>query len=179
MKLKSKWKAGLFFGLAMTIFFIIKELITEENLSQTNIITIVISSLAGGLVAGILFALMAGGFKNWGFVKRSMQIQLMEGEEIKFETGANYCKGMEAAGGKLYLTTNRLYFKSHNLNLKSHELSIPLQDINQADNFKSIGILNNGLQLTLKNGTTEKFIVEEASEWKRLLSPQFAAQKVL
>ena len=107
-----------------------------------------------------------------------MLIQLAEGEEIKFETGANYCKGMEAAGGKLYLTTNRLYFKSHKLNLKSHELSIPLQDINQADNFKSIGIINNGLQLTLKNGTTEKFIVEAASEWKKLIHRQHDATPI-
>lgn len=178
MKLKNKWKPGLFFGLIMTITFLTWKLITADNLTNATIISIVIISLVGGVVAGLLFGLMTTGLARSRFVKETTKIALMEGEKIEFQSGATHCSGITGAGGKLYLTNKRLYFKSHALNLQTHDLTIFLHDIEQVDRYKSIGVINNGLVVSIKNGTTEKFIVEEASAWKKLLSPKVTTHTV-
>ncbi len=51
----SKTKSGLYFGIFMLIFLIIKGLITENNFTAINVTGIVVSALIAATIAGILY----------------------------------------------------------------------------------------------------------------------------
>jgi hypothetical protein len=53
MHKRDKVKSGLYFGIAMTIFFILQDLLTHDNLTIKNIIITVVSALFGGALAGL------------------------------------------------------------------------------------------------------------------------------
>ena len=65
----------------------------------------------------------------------------------------------------MYLTNKRLVFKSHKLNVQNHELSLQLSDIAKVEAYKTMGLINNGLVVTTRHNTTEKFVVDQRSEW--------------
>jgi hypothetical protein len=87
---------------------------------------------------------------------------LNENEFILLEKDANHFKGLEAVGGRIYLTNNRIIFKSHSLNIQSHTMSFLWTEINHTVRYKTLGLINNGIELHLKNNTIEKFVVEDA-----------------
>jgi hypothetical protein len=58
MDKKAKIKSGLFFGIAMAIFFILQDLLTHSNLTTKDVIRSVISGLFGGALSGLLFKLL-------------------------------------------------------------------------------------------------------------------------
>ncbi|ANE53547.1 hypothetical protein SY85_16480 [Flavisolibacter tropicus] len=95
-----------------------------------------------------------------------------------FETGANHFKGAEGVGGKLYLTNKRLVFKSHKYNIQNHELSMRLSDIDKADRYKTLGIVNNGLAVTTAGGTIEKFVVQQPDQWLSQLTEKSGLQEL-
>ena len=94
-----------------------------------------------------------------------MDIQLAEGEVILKEGPANHFMGIESVGGKLYLTTLRLFFKSHAVNLQRHEASYPLADILSVKLRNSLGIVPNGLAVTVKDEGEQKFVVFGRKDW--------------
>jgi len=113
MDKKNKIKSGLYFGIVMTIVFILQNLQQHDNLTTKNIVITIVSGLLGGTVAGLLFGWLIGLFANSKFFTLGTKIDTDANETIVFETGANHFKGAEAVGGKLYLTDKRLVFKSH------------------------------------------------------------------
>lgn len=169
MNKQSKIQAGLGFGACMAIIYIIFDLVGTEELTTGSVLISILSGIIGGAVAGLLFPWLAGILLNMNYIKRSIEIKTLADENIVFHTSANHIMGMEGVGGKLYLTNKRLVFKSHNLNIQKHELSIPLEEILQVNRYKSLGIINKGLIVTLSSGKEEKFIVEEASKWMEYL----------
>ena len=98
-------------------------------------------------------------------LERNIKIKLEPGEIFIFESSANHFKGLEAVGGKLFLTDKRLIFKSHSLNIQNHQLIIQLSAIVSIGRFKPLGLTNNGLFIIDKNKETEKFVVEKLDEW--------------
>jgi hypothetical protein len=52
MDKKAKIKLGLFFGAAMAIFFILQDLLTNSNLTTTDVIISIVSGLFGGALSG-------------------------------------------------------------------------------------------------------------------------------
>ncbi|MEO8821127.1 MAG: GRAM domain-containing protein [Ginsengibacter sp.] len=176
MDKKAKIKSGLIFGIAMTGFYIIQGLLTQDNLTTRNIIITIVSSLIGGVFTGFLFGWMMGLLANSKYLTKSIHIETGVNEAIVFETGANHFKGAEAVGGKLYLTNQRLVFKSHKLNIQNHELSIPLSDIENVDRYKALGISNNGLIVETINHTIEKFVVQKPGEWMEHLAEKNGSQ---
>jgi hypothetical protein len=82
-----------------------------------------------------------------------------------FQTSANHFKGIEAVGGKLYLTNKNLIFKSHKLNIQNHELIIKLSDIKEIKRFRLMGLTDNGLSIHIHENRKEKFVVEKIEEW--------------
>lgn len=165
MNRKSKIRSGLYFGIAMSVFLIIKSLLTNDDLSSENVMIYIVSGVVGGAVAGVLFGSLAGLFANSKLVSDSTKIETAADETILLESGANHFKGAEAVGGKLYLTNKRLVFKSHKLNIQNHELSFNLSDINKVDRCKTLGLINNGLAVTTSNTAVEKFVVQNADNW--------------
>lgn len=166
----NRFKAGLGFGIAMAIYFIISRLWINDIHTSTEILKSVVTGVIAGAVSGFLFGWMIGLFAKSKFVKESVNIETITGEDILFETPANHFKGLEGVGGKLYLTNKRVIFKSHKLNLQNHQLSINLSDISGAERYKTLGIINNGLAINTRENTTEKFVVESAEEWIKQLA---------
>lgn len=165
MDTRSKIRSGIFFGSAMAVFYILSHLITADQWTIRSVFFTVISGLAGGLVAGFLFGWILGAFVNSKQVEQSTQITPDDDETILFGSQANHLRGIESIGGKLYLTNKRLVFKSHNFNFKNEMLSIARTDIVSIGTFKSLGLIANGLSVTLKDHKTEKFIVNRPDEW--------------
>lgn len=170
MDKKSKIRTGLSFGIGMTVFFILQDLLTLDSLSANEIIKSIGAGLFAGAISGLLFGWLMGVFVKSDFVKQTTKITIDADETILFETGANHLKGIEGVGGKLYLTNKRLVFKSHKLNVQNHQLSLNLADIENVDAYKTLGVLNNGLLVTTIDKATEKFVVDQQGEWVKLLT---------
>ena len=94
-----------------------------------------------------------------------MSIELEPGEKILKEGPANHFKGIEAVGGTLYLTDRRLIFKSHAVNVQAHEESYPLGSIVAVKPRNTLGIVPNGLAVTLADGRQEKFVIWGRQDW--------------
>lgn len=165
-------KVGLSFGVGMTIFFIIQKLWTADTLTSKAIFKSVVIGLIGGVVAGFIFGLIIGWFKTSKFISTATTIETQPDETISFQTPANHFKGAEGVGGRLYITNKRIIFKSHKLNIQNHKLSINLTDINKVDRYKSLGIIDNGIEIISKNNNIDKFVVEQAAEWIKKLNQQ-------
>ncbi len=170
MNRKNIFKTGLGFGIVMAIFFILQDVFTNDNLTSEEILKSIASGIIGGIVAGSLFGWLMGLFGKSKFINETTMIDTDPGEEILFQTAANHFKGLEGVGGKLYLTNKRLIFKSHQLNIQNHQLSISLPEIEAAGRYKTLGLVNNGLAITTKQNTTEKFVVDQVEEWLKHLT---------
>jgi hypothetical protein len=179
MDKKAKIKSGLFFGIAMTIFFILQSLLTHSNLTTKDIIISIISGLIGGALAGLLFGWLTGLFANSNRLTKDTKIDTDANETILFDTGANHFKGAEGVGGKLYLTNKRLVFKSHKFNIQNHELSISLSSIEKVDRYKTLGLVNNGLSIQTIDNKIEKFVVQKIDEWLNQLTEKNGLQQCI
>jgi len=177
MDKKTKIKSGIIFGIAMALFYIIQGLLTHDNLTTKDIIGTILAGLIGGAVAGLLFGWIISLFANSKFLNKSTRIETGTNEIVVFESGANHFKGVEAVGGKLYLTNKRLVFKSHKLNIQNHELSIPLSNIEKVYRYKTL-IANNGLAVQTINHTIEKFVVQLTAEWMEHLTAKNGLQNL-
>jgi hypothetical protein len=162
--MKSSMKAGLGFGVIMGIFYIVSDYIIRE---PDTIWAGVLTGIIGGAIAGLLFGWITGLFTKK--VKRSLQPIFEAGEVLVLETNANHFKGIEAVGGKLFLTNKRLLFQSHSFNIQNHSLNILLNQIKGTERFKTMGLVNNGLKI-LTDRSIEKFVVEEINQWQACLA---------
>jgi hypothetical protein len=156
--MKNSVNAGIGFGVFMSAWFIVAAILIDKQ----DIVPGILTGLASGLISGLLFGLSIHFFGKK--VDKLVQIDLLPGETLLFQTKANHFKGIEGVGGKLSLTDQRLVFRSHALNIQSHVLNIPLQNIGHVERYKTIGLINNGLKITAE-GKTEKFVVDKAEEW--------------
>ena len=169
-KKNQRLKAGLIFGIIFTIFSIIEDIVTKNNFSAPQILKYILLGLFGGIVGGVIFGWLAGLFKHSSFVTSSAKIITEPDEIIFYETPANHFKGVEAVGGKLYLTNMRLIFKSHKFNIQNHKLSIYWDSIMRVDRYKALGFVNNGFSVIMRGGVIEKFVVKEIEEWMEQLN---------
>jgi len=86
------------------------------------------------------------------------------------KSAANLQRGFEAVGGKLTLTPGALRFESHLLNVQRGSTEIDLQTITGVQPcwamfFGFVPISNNAFVVTLKDGTTHRFIVPGRDGW--------------
>jgi hypothetical protein len=117
-------------------------------------------------IAGAFFGLLMYLFLNSKKVKQQTALAEKDQDNIVYSGAANHFKNAEAIGGKLYLLTDRLEFKSHGFNIQNHAFNIHLTEIKGLTFYKTLGVVPNGLQLTLANGETEKFVVNNRTVWK-------------
>src|SRR4051794_3556696 len=104
MDKRNRIKAGLSFGITLSVFFILQSLWKYDNLTAKNVIISIISGLFGGALSGLLFGWLIGLFVKSKFLTQGTTIDTEADEVIVFETPANHFKGVEGVGGKLYLT---------------------------------------------------------------------------
>lgn len=149
--IKTFLRTGIFFGLWMGIYF--------------SIIYDLKTGVESGIACGISFGAVMTLFSVYNSNKTRKNRPPFVDEKIIKEDAANHFMGAESVGGWIYLTDKRLVFKSHSLNIQNHELSIPLSDIENAMKGRFLRIFSNRLQLKLKNGKVEKFVVNEPDDW--------------
>ena len=149
-KIKNSILAGLIFGLLFGTFQVFSNGINYGVIS--------------GLISGLLFGMFIHLFPK--AVKRQTQIETKDGESIIHSGSANHLKNREAVGGKLYLLTDKLQFKSHRFNFQNHELTIHIDQIKDVTFYKTLGLVQNGLAISLKDGRKEKFAVSGRQQWK-------------
>lgn len=165
MKKKTRLKRGMYFGIFMMVFFLIQNLLINDDWTSRKVIIIVVSSLITGIVSTLFFAWIIGVFNKSKRMHDAIKIIVEPDERVLFHTPANHFKGVESVGGQLYLTNNRIIFKSHNFNIQKHQLSINLTEIKEFCRYKPLGLVNNGLYIITIQNKKEKFIIEEIENW--------------
>ncbi|MDD4991514.1 MAG: hypothetical protein PHR83_04695 [Paludibacter sp.] len=151
-KIRNSIWAGIFFG----VFFGTVQGFTHG----------INAAIITGPLSGLLFGTLIHLFVNSKVVKRQTQIETQDGESIIHSGGANHLKNSESVGGKLYLLTDKLQFKSHSFNIQNHELVIYIDQIKDITLYNNLGIVPNGLAISLKDGRQEKFVVNGRQLWK-------------
>jgi hypothetical protein len=156
---KKFWITALTFGLPWTMTMIIFNLISKDG----SVLSIIVSTVIGGLVAGLLFAWTMQYAAKRLFKK--IVIETAHNENIIKEGGANHFMGKEGVGGKLVLTDKRLIFKSHKFNIQNHQDNFDLGQVKKLQATKTLKFLENGLTIELTNNDRHKFIVDEPTDW--------------
>ena len=106
-----------------------------------------------------------------------MKTQLVAGETIVKEGGANHQRGAETVGGRLYLTTQRLLFESHAFNIRTGPTIIYFQDISDVEPSwtKFLGLIPlapNSIKVVSREGREHSFVVSGRDEWIRAIESQ-------
>ena len=99
-----------------------------------------------------------------------MDTELNQNERILKDGTANFQKGMEAVGGKLYLTNQRLVFEAHLINVQRGVTEIGLSDIQSSEKCwtKFAGIVPlvpNSLKVITKQGKEHRFALYGRQAW--------------
>jgi hypothetical protein len=98
-----------------------------------------------------------------------MKTRLRDDEDILRDSMANMQRGVETAGGHLYLTTHRLIFEAHAFNIQSGVSVIPLRDVEGVEKCWTrflglIPIFPNSIAVATKD-KTYRFVVPSRQEW--------------
>ena len=72
---------------------------------------------------------------------------------------ANYFRGIEAVGGKIYFYEDKLIFKSHVFNIQRGETEIKYSDIAEIQKRNTSFIVPNGMSIIAKDGFKHKFVL--------------------
>jgi hypothetical protein len=123
---------------------------------------------------GIVAGLVAGGMFGSAMAKfaaaqaermAASEGQSFEGESVITQGAANHFAKGESRGGWLTLTPTKLAFRSHGKNIQNHPIDIPLSRIKQASPARTLGIVPNGLHVALRDGSVERFVVQNRAVW--------------
>ena len=129
----------------------------------------IFASLIVGIFSGVffsfgifLFFLVVQRFSIFGLSK----ITGWAADEIIVLSGdANFFNGGLAEGGKLFLTNKRIRFCGHRMGLSILDNTYQLTSIESASPFRTLGIVPNGMAVTLSDGRILKFVVYERDNW--------------
>ena len=72
---------------------------------------------------------------------------------------ANYFRGIEAVGGRLYFGETGMTFRSHNWNIQTGETRIEYRDIQSFSKRNTLRLVPNGLPVFTKDGFEHKFVI--------------------
>jgi hypothetical protein len=99
-------------------------------------------------------------------------------EEIIKKGTANRWKGHEAIKGKLYLTRSRMIHIASALHFRTGETEMPLEEIKSVKIDDSMLLklpIPNALTVTMKDGTSYKFVVNRRKDWKKKVDTALAS----
>jgi len=131
----------------------------------------VTSIISQSLIFGILFGFgfiyffQKNSTKITGYLSKKIEVSLDENEKIIFEGPANLFRGLEAVGGKIFLTETHLVFNSHKLNIQSGATKIPYTSIEELLPCKTAKFIDNGLKIITKEGVIYQFVINERETW--------------
>ncbi len=103
-----------------------------------------------------------------------MYTELRYDEKPVRDSGANLQRGIEAVGGRLYLTTQRLIFESHRLNVQAGATVIRLTDIEGVWKcwtrlFGLIPVVPNSLAVATETGKIYRFVISDRDKWMNII----------
>ncbi len=106
-----------------------------------------------------------------------MKIDLRTGETLLREGGANLQRGIEAVGGRLFLTNERLLFQSHAFNVQTGATEIALADVRGTALrwTKLLGVLPlfpNSLAVQVRDGAEYCFVLYGRKIWQAAIEAQ-------
>jgi hypothetical protein len=123
-------------------------------------------ALAATIVSsGLLFGLLIGLFMMSPIVPQAADIPLMPGETLEHSGFANHFLNMEGRGGRLGLTNTHLVFVPHAVNIQRGGVRIPRSEIAGVAPVRTLGIVPNGIAVTLRSGMVERFVVNGRATW--------------
>ena len=131
-----------------------------------------------GLMGGVFFGLAIAIFSNSQWVEDSSRPEIPIDEQIIKDGPASHFKGFENVGGWLFLTDSRLIFKSHSFSFQNHELSIPLNEVVDAQSVLTMKLIPNGLKVEMRDGHSERFVVEGSREWSCQITEMISKNKL-
>lgn len=160
-------KNRIYFAIVATVLYTLT-LVVFDLLSETLFYDLK-SLLFQGLLFGVFFGigfpfinemLISKFSKN---ISKNIHPTLSDVEHVEIEGPANMKRGIEAAGGKLFLTNKRMIFKSHAINIQTGQTEIPYTDIVGVKKKKA-RLHSNGL---LVDTTTKTYnlIVNDRNLW--------------
>jgi hypothetical protein len=158
------------------ISLIVQLFTTGQPLTLRYVTVSVVSAILA--IALLLFLFGWLPYKLLGFKAMNgdeIMIDLQHGEQIKFQGPANHIKGIEAVGGKIYLTNQRLFFRSHKWNFQNHSLSIPLEQIGNMEERLPRFAVKKRLIVKTTNGKCERFVLERLADFSRKLDTPLIA----
>ena len=118
-----------------------------------------------GVIWGVLFVLIF----PWTMKKlvgtrlNTITPELLAEEQIAQEIGASLFRGLEAVGGKIFLTNKRLIFQSHSFNVQKGQTNIAFSDINNVAHRKTMKLINNGIKISTIKGEEYCFVVNNSA----------------
>ncbi|HLS14932.1 MAG TPA: GRAM domain-containing protein [Beutenbergiaceae bacterium] len=103
-----------------------------------------------------------------------MRTALNAGEQVIKSGAANVQRGVETAGGKVYLTGHRLIFEPHRLNIQRQDTQIPLVNITGTrlcwTKFLGfIPLMPNSLAVDTADGTEYRFVLNGRKKWQQAI----------
>lgn len=106
-----------------------------------------------------------------------MKSDLNPNESIVKEGPANLQKGIEAVGGRLFLTNQRVVFESHAMNIQAGVTEIPLGEVESIQPcwtkfLNLIPLMPNSLALQTRAGQEHKLVLFGRSKWKTEIENQ-------
>ena len=143
---------------------------------KQDIFSIVLQSILFGFV--FVFAITYLLNRNYesitNFFSKNTDNTASDQEEIIAVGPANLFRGIEAVGGKLFLTKKGLVFNSHKFNIQRGKTKIPYNNIIEFIPCYSSKLLkvDNGLKVKTKDGLTFKFVVNDRENWIKNIEAQ-------
>jgi hypothetical protein len=110
-------------------------------------------------------------------IREYMKIDLHPNEKLVREGGANLQRGVEAVGGRLFLTDQRLFFHSHSFNVQTGATEIPLSEIKGMELrwtkfLGAIPVFPNTLAVMTAGGEEHRFVVYGRKRWAAAIRAQ-------
>lgn len=131
-----------------------------------------------GIITGLAFGITLSIFVQRQSVKfQGMREEVTKGKPVVMDGGANHFLGAEAVGGWIYLTSDEMIFISHAYNVQKHQLNILLEQIVSVKSDTTLGLIKNRLQIETKDGSIEKFVVNNLRDWIKQLNHMMEQQR--
>ncbi|MEU7900527.1 GRAM domain-containing protein [Nonomuraea sp. NPDC049152] len=86
-------------------------------------------------------------------------------EAVLRKGAANLWRGIEAVGGRLWLTSKWLVFRSHSVNIQAGVWAWPLEEIASMTPVNTLAIVPNGMEVVLRSDERIRFVVNRRREW--------------
>ena len=152
IKIRYSILAGLLFAVIMFIYLTI-----TSKMDVAIVVSIFIF-----LVSPFLFY-----FKMFSKVDSAGPFEKIDKKLVIYSGMSSHFKDGITVGGTLYLLSDRLIFQTNLINfIKRHEQTIFLNKIAEVELVKTMGLINNGLCIKIKDNLNEQFVVNKREIWK-------------